>query len=88
MPPVPKVFCQSCTMPIDDVNIRGTEKDGTKNTEYCHYCYANGAFTTPDLSLDQMKEIITTQMAKQNMPKELIAVSLNMLPYMKRWRRR
>ena len=37
-------ICQSCAMPIDESTF-GTEADGSKNQEYCHYCYANGQFT-------------------------------------------
>ena len=31
-------ICQSCAMPIDESTF-GTEADGSKNQEYCHYCY-------------------------------------------------
>ena len=37
-------FCQSCGMPIDDSTF-GKETDGSKNEDYCHYCYADGHFT-------------------------------------------
>jgi len=32
-------FCQSCGMPLNP-EVLGTEKDGSKNEEYCTYCYA------------------------------------------------
>lgn len=47
-------FCQSCGMPIDDSTF-GTETNGSKNEEYCHYCYANGSFTN-DCTMDEMIE--------------------------------
>jgi hypothetical protein len=47
----PKIFCQSCTMPIDNIGNRGTEKDGSKSDLYCKYCYLHGAFIDPDMSL-------------------------------------
>ena len=34
-------FCQSCGMPLNP-EVLGTEKDGSKNEEYCTYCYADG----------------------------------------------
>ena len=47
-------FCQSCAMPLGETDeLLGTEKDGTKNPEYCMYCYANGAFTS-DCTMDEM----------------------------------
>ena len=41
-------------MPLTDENLLGTEKDGTKNHEYCKYCYQNGSFVNPDMTVDQM----------------------------------
>ena len=82
----PKVFCQSCTMPIDNVADRGTEKDGSKNNEYCKYCYQNGAFINPDMSFDEMKSLVITQMEKMNLPADIIQNSVRSLPDLKRWR--
>lgn len=31
-------------MPIDDENLWGTNKDGSKNSDYCIYCYKDGEF--------------------------------------------
>lgn len=81
----PKIFCQSCTMPIDDPANRGTEKDGSKSEQYCKYCYQDGAFINPGMTLDEMKKIVTTQMHKLNLPESLIQQSLNYLPHLKRW---
>jgi len=39
-------FCQSCGMPMkQDPQGGGTNADGSKNADYCSYCYENGAFT-------------------------------------------
>ena len=35
-------FCQSCGMPLTN-EILGSNADGTKNEEYCIYCYKDGA---------------------------------------------
>lgn len=83
----PELICQSCTMPIDNMADRGTEKDGSKNSEYCKYCYQDGNLTEPDMTLQQMKEVITTQMKKMNMPETIIQHSLNALPRLKRWQK-
>jgi hypothetical protein len=81
----PKMLCQSCTMPIDNVTDRGTEKDGSYNNEYCKYCYGDGAFLNPELTLDQMKSRITKQMKKRNLPYEILQQSLTMVSNLKRW---
>ncbi|RBQ23112.1 hypothetical protein ALNOE001_11280 [Candidatus Methanobinarius endosymbioticus] len=38
-------FCQSCAMPMNK-NVNGTNDDGTKNKDYCMYCYQKGEFTS------------------------------------------
>jgi hypothetical protein len=70
---------------MDMIEDYGTEKDGSKNEMYCKYCYQNGAFTEPDMTLDQMMGITETEMKKQNLPESIIQQSMNMLPRLKRW---
>ena len=82
----PKLFCQSCTMPIDNIADRGTEKDGSKSDEYCKYCYQNGALVNPEMTFEEMKSLVITQMKKMDLPPAIIDKSVNSLPYLKRWR--
>lgn len=84
----PKIFCQSCTMPIDDIAMRGTEKDGTTSSEYCKYCYEKGAFISPGMTLDQMKEVVNGQMEKMHIPANIIKLSIDTLPHLKRWQKK
>ena len=81
----PQMFCQSCTFPINNNEDRGTEKDGSKSELYCKYCYKDGAFTDPHMTLEQMKEIAKTEMGKQHLPDNIIQQSMEMLPTLKRW---
>ena len=37
-------FCQSCGMPLQKNEELGTNHDGSKNEEYCCYCYKDGAW--------------------------------------------
>lgn len=78
-------LCQSCSMPIDSVDDCGTEKDGSPHPEYCKYCYQQGAFTIPDLSLAKMQSIVHDEMEKQDFPESLIQKALAILPNLKRW---
>jgi len=48
-------ICQSCGMNMKTAEDFGTNVDGTRNTEYCHYCYQNGAFTR-DVTMNEMLE--------------------------------
>lgn len=36
-------ICQSCGMPMQEEQY-GTNADGSRNDEYCCYCYQNGSF--------------------------------------------
>ncbi len=47
-------FCQSCGMPLTD-EVLGTNADGSKNEEYCMYCYREGKFLQ-DCTMDEMIE--------------------------------
>jgi hypothetical protein len=49
-------MCQSCGMPMNSDADFGTEPNGTLSSMYCHFCYQDGHFTEPDISLDQMVE--------------------------------
>lgn len=82
----PQKFCQSCSMPLDKPELCGTEKDGSKSNEYCIYCYQNGAFINPDMTLDEMKVIVVTQMKKMNLDDHITDMAVSSLPALKRWR--
>jgi len=47
--------CQSCGMDLTDENFYGKNSDGSKNENYCKYCFPNGAFSK-DETLDEMVE--------------------------------
>ena len=47
-------FCQSCGMPLTQ-EILGTNADGSKNEDYCMYCYKDGKFLQ-ECTLDEMIE--------------------------------
>ncbi|MDF2191298.1 zinc ribbon domain-containing protein [Paraflavitalea sp. CAU 1676] len=80
-------FCQSCSMPIDDVALRGTEFDGAPSEEYCKYCYAHGMFIQPSMTLDEMKELVVKKMNEQKVPEDIIEAAVERLPDLKRWQR-
>lgn len=82
-----QAFCQSCGMPMQEEAIMGTEKDGTKNSEYCIYCYENGDFKQPDITLQGMNDLCIGFLVQEGMPegqaRQLLA---EQLPRLKRWR--
>ncbi len=82
-----KTFCQSCGMPLDDENLLGTEKDGTNTHEYCTYCYQQGKFINPDMTLDEMHSLVKNIMEEKKFPEWIIEAGLKELPNLKRWRK-
>jgi radical SAM superfamily enzyme len=81
-----KILCQSCSMPIEIDHVKGSERDGSKSNEYCMYCYENGAFKEPNMTLGQMISVVESQMEKMNLPVNLIEASVNKIPKLSRWK--
>ncbi|HVX28655.1 MAG TPA: zinc ribbon domain-containing protein [Parafilimonas sp.] len=79
--------CQSCSMPLTDESLLGTEKDGSKNYEYCKYCYQNGSFVNPDMTVEQMSSFIQQKMKEMHIHNEVTNKAVNVLPSLKRWRK-
>ena len=80
-------FCQSCSMPLEHKNDLGTNADGSLNHEYCQYCYQNGQFTEPEMTMEEMIEITVRIMEEKRMSSELIEQTKEYIPMLKRWRR-
>ena len=85
-------FCQSCGMPLNDEN-RGTNADGSKNEDYCVYCYQNGKFTN-DCTMDEMIEFCAqfVDEVNKNMPKPMTKeeykdMMRQYFPLLKRWKK-
>ncbi len=83
-------FCQSCGMPLTD-EILGTNADGSKNEEYCIYCFKDGAFTG-DFTMEEMIEFCSQFVEQynkdsgQNLTKEEYKAMLRQYyPNLKRW---
>ncbi|MCS4521880.1 zinc ribbon domain-containing protein [Clostridium botulinum] len=68
--------------------LYSTELNNKKNHEYCIYCYENGAFKHPNLTIEQMIDVCIPFMKEKGMKKdEAIALMKNCLPNLKRWRK-
>jgi hypothetical protein len=77
--------CQSCSMPLENDELSGTEKDGRKSNDYCKYCFQNGAFTNPDMSMEEMATRITKKMEHLNIPDDIQESAISRLHLLKRW---
>ncbi len=80
--------CQSCAMPLGSADMQGTNADGSKNAEYCCYCYKDGAFTS-EQTMDEMIETCVPFVSKgEPWPDEETArkAMREMFPQLKRWK--
>jgi hypothetical protein len=74
-------------MPLEKDGNFGTNADGSKNQEYCIYCYKNGAFVNPDLTLQEMLDKVEHIMKQMDTPKEIIDKIKQIIPQLKRWKK-
>lgn len=82
-------FCQSCGMPMGDSDeLYGAETNGSKNADYCKYCYENGMFTS-NSTMDQMIEICVEPMVENNpgmTEQKAREMMQQFFPMLKRWK--
>ena len=85
-------FCQSCGMPLSN-EILGTNADGSKNEDYCIYCYKDGQFLQ-ECTMDEMIEHCAqfVDEVNKNLPRpitkeEYVAQMKMYFPQLKRWRK-
>lgn len=76
-------ICQSCGMPLHQLNEFGTNKKGVRIEDYCLYCYKNGQFTS-DSTMDQMIELCAKYMTDITQD-EAVEHLKKKLPTLKRW---
>jgi hypothetical protein len=76
-------------MPLEKVEFFGTNADGTKSALYCTYCYQNGKFTEPMITMNQMIEKCVTIMTQQKIISEDQAKPLmrKTIPLLSRWKK-
>ncbi len=79
--------CQSYAMPLTSDDLFGKNADGSKNEDYCKYCFDNGVFTT-DTTMEEMIAMCAPHVVKSNpdMSEEEAVIMLRQyLPTLKRW---
>lgn len=80
------LICQSCGFPFT-AERRGTNRDGSKNNDYCIDCYKNGEFTDHHLTLHEQERRLL-EMAKEHNEISLEEAQeiIRSLPDLKRWK--
>ena len=84
-------FCQSCGMPMTNETL-GTNADGSRNDDYCIYCYKDGKFTQ-DMTMEQMIDHCAqftdeiNRQSGQNLTQEQAKEMMRLFfPHLKRWK--
>ncbi|WP_075619032.1 zinc ribbon domain-containing protein [Paenisporosarcina indica] len=79
--------CQSCGMPLSrDDEGGGTEQNGSKSSTYCSHCFQNGVFTSPDLTVDEMKERVKAKLIEFKIPKVFTGFFTRNIHKLERWK--
>lgn len=72
-------------MPLDHPDLLGTEKDGSKSTIYCLYCYRDGEFSRPEMTIEEMQTHVREQLEQTHATKATIEKAQRRLPHLLRW---
>ncbi len=83
-----KIRCQSCGMPISkEFGNLGTNADGTNTEEFCSICFANGEFTNPNQTMEEMiQSSIENMTTDLQIPLEQATNLANsFIPTLRRW---
>jgi hypothetical protein len=81
-----KKNCQSCGLPWDkDPEGGGSNLDGSKNEDYCSYCFKNGDFVQPNWVAADMQSYVVQVLAKKGIPEMIGKMLTKEIPKLKRW---
>ena len=77
-------------MPMEKPTDFGTEADNSKSKDFCVFCYSNGSFIEPEITLEQMIDKVSRMMAKaMNVSEdEASAIAKVSVPALKRWQKK
>lgn len=73
-------ICQSCAMPMNK------DKGTNELSKYCSLCYDNGKFVHPDITLNEMKELVIDKMVEMKMPRWMGKLYVKKIDKLDRWK--
>jgi hypothetical protein len=74
-------------MPLGKPEDFGTAASGLRVNDYCHFCYVDGRFTNPDVSLSEMIDFCTDVLVRRGMAYDTARTLMtDALPMLKRWK--
>jgi len=76
-------------MPLRAASDHGTNADLSPNVEYCHYCYDEGSFTDPGITLEgKIKKNIAMAIKMGMSEKVAVTLANDTIPKLSRWRKK
>lgn len=69
-----------------DPNGGGTHMDGSLSTDYCSFCFVDGAFTGQDCTAQEMQMLCIQKLQEQGASKPLAWLLTRGIPNLKRWK--
>ncbi len=74
-------------MPLEKPEDFGTDARGLRINNYCHFCFENGKFTEPGITMQGMIDKCVSIMAQRRIMPEKQARDLmtEVIPKLKRW---
>jgi len=74
-------------MPLkNDEKGGGTNTDGTKSKMHCSHCYEKGKFTLPDITAQQMQDLVRNKMKEMKFPGFIASFFIKGIPKLERWK--
>lgn len=74
-------------MPLSkDAKGGGTELNGHKSDIYCSHCYQDGKFTSPDMTMNEMKETVKGKLNEFGIPKIFTGLFTLNINKLERWK--
>lgn len=65
----------------------GSNADGTISKVYCSKCYAKGAFTSPDITVEELQVRVKEKMNELGFPSFIAGFFTKRIPKLERWRK-
>lgn len=80
-------FCQSCGMPMRAAADFGTLSNGTKSNDYCRFCFVDGGFIEPNITMQAMVDKCAEILAHRGgmSGPQARALMAESIPRLKRW---
>jgi len=82
-----RIICQSCGMPMKKEEDFGTNPDGSKNYDYCRFCFQEGRFTDEGITMEEkIDKLVKIAVSQLGMTEEQAkTMARTRIPKLKRW---